>query len=262
MKKILIIEDDELLGDLLLQKLKSSGYECVLMREGSKGYAKISEWMPDMIVLDLFLPILNGFDILAQKRMDAKIATIPVIVLTNSLRPTSATAIEKLGASDFLVKSDVTQEEIVERIRKIFEKTSETDMGGAASKGHDVLVGKKILVVEDDKFLGSILVSRLMSRKVKVVYATSGEAALEELKKDTPEAVLLDIMLPGIDGFEVLKQIRENPATKALPVMILSNISQVKDKEKAESMGAGFLVKALVNPDDIVAQTEEILRSK
>lgn len=251
MKKILIIEDDELLGDLLLNNIKKSGFECELVNDGIKGYQRIIDWMPDLVMSDLFLPSLNGFEILSQKRMNVKIATIPVIILTNSLRPTSVGSIEKLGAVDFMVKSDVTQEEIMKRVKNVLDKRTE---------GENTLEGKKILVVEDDKFLGSILISRLVGKKVNAIYANSGEVALEEIKKQTPDIVLLDILLPGIDGFEVLKQIRANPVTEKVPVMVLSNFNQVKDKEKIESMGAIFLVKALVNPDDIILRIEKMLK--
>lgn len=258
MKRILIIEDDELLGDLLLQNLKVAGYECELSRDGQKGFNRMVEWVPDLVISDLFLPTLNGFEILSQKRLNINIATIPIIILTNSLRPTSSGSIENLGATDFMVKSDVTQGEILKRVKNILDK--KTDMNQDQSQTQtDVLEGKKILVVEDDKFLGSILVSRLVGKKVDAIYANSGESAVEELKKQVPDIVLLDLLLPGIDGFEVLRQIRANPMTEKVPVMILSNYNQMKDKEKAESMGAMFLVKALVNPDDIIGQVRNML---
>ncbi len=261
MKKILIIEDDELLGDLLLQNLKSAGFECELTRDGMKGYKRISELMPDLVVSDLFLPSLSGFEILSQKRMDVKIATIPVIILTNSLRPTSIGSIENLGAVDFMVKSDVTQEEILKRVKNILNKETNMSQDQLSAQGNkNILEGKKILVVEDDKFLGSILVSRLVGQKVDAFYANTGEVALEQIKKQIPDIVLLDILLPGIDGFEVLKQMRENPLTEKVPVMVLSNFNQMKDKEKAESLGASFLVKALVNPDDIIEQVRKMLK--
>lgn len=129
-------------------------------------------------------------------------------------------------------------------------------------KDEHIISGKRILVVEDDEFLGGILVSRLAGAKVNVVYSNSGESALLELKKQVPDAVLLDVLLPGIDGFEVLKQLRQDPMTEKVPVMVLSNFNQVKDKERAESMGARFVVKALVSPDDIIWQVEDMLKNK
>lgn len=259
MKKILIIEDDELLGDLLVHKLKASGYDCLFVRDGAEGFAQISKWMPDLIILDLFLPLLNGFDILNQKKLDNKISGIPAMVLTNSLRPTNAGGFEKLNVSDFIIKSEVTQEEILARIKKVLDSTESANAAQFVAE-HNILSGKTILIVEDDKFLGSILTARLSDRKASVVYSITGEAALDELKKKKPDVILLDILLPGINGFEVLKNVRDNPETKETPVIVISNFNQASDKEKAEAMGAQFLVKALSNPDEIVEHVEAVLK--
>ena len=274
MKKILIIEDDPLLGDLLMQKLQTSGYECHLERDGIAGYAKIGEWNPDLIILDIFLPSLNGLDILGQKKADAKISAIPVIVLSNSLRPTSLSVMENLGATDFMVKADVTEGAIVERIKRVFDGISGGSGGTAVSegtksasvlsdgptpRGHAMLDGKKVLLVEDDSFLGGIMMTRLRARKADAVYTISGEGALEEFKKQKFDIVLLDLLLPGIGGFEVLKSIRENSENKEVPVIIISNFDQLKDRDMAKSMNAGYLVKALVNPDEIIDHAVALL---
>lgn len=124
----------------------------------------------------------------------------------------------------------------------------------------DTLAGKKILLVEDDAFLASIMNSRLTSRNVQITVAKNGEDALAALAGTPFDAILLDVLLPGMSGFEVLETIRNTPEIKDTPVTIISNFSQIKDREKAESMQANFLVKALVNPDDILAQVEKMIK--
>lgn len=256
MKKVLIVEDDAVLGDVLLQKLQGAGFESKLCQDGAEGWRQIGEWSPDLVVLDLFLPLLNGFDILEQKTKDPRITGIPVVVLTNSLHPASETQIERLGAVDFMVKSDVTTEAILERIKKTLNASSTS----ATASSQNSLSGKKILLVEDDSFLASILMSRLGHKKVLASYAKSGEEALLELKRQIPDAVLLDILLPGINGFEVLQSIRNNPETKSLPVIVISNFSQAQDIEKVKALGAGYLVKALADPDQILGEVEKLLK--
>jgi CheY-like chemotaxis protein len=253
MKKILIIEDDGVLGDVLMQKLQTFGFNAELVKDGAQGYARMKEWMPDLVLLDIFLPTLNGIEILNQKRTDAGLAAIPVIVLSNSLHPTEGTEIEKLGASAFMLKSNITTEVVMEIIQKTLSN---------ASLDPKALEGKKVLLVEDDNFLGSILLSRLVSRNANVTLAKTGEEALEYLKKQVPHIVLLDILLPGINGFEVLESIRKTPETKNLPVIVISNFNQPKDQEKATELGAGLLVKALVNPDVIVDHVAKKLEEK
>lgn len=130
------------------------------------------------------------------------------------------------------------------------------------SNNADILAGKKILLVEDDTFLASILRSRLTSRNVQLTVAKNGEEAIATLAGSSFDGVLLDVLLPGMSGFEVLQIIRNTPEIKDVPVTVISNYNQVKDREKAESMNAAFLVKALVNPDDILAQVEKMVAGK
>ncbi len=112
--------------------------------------------------------------------------------------------------------------------------------------------GKTILVVEDDKFLSGILELRLRNAKVDVMYAKTGEEALDAIGRKVPHAILLDILLPGISGLEVLKTIRSKPETEKTPVIVISNFSESTQIEKANALGASYLVKALVTPDDIL----------
>lgn len=115
------------------------------------------------------------------------------------------------------------------------------------------------MLVEDDAFLASILHSRLLSQNVQLTVAKNGEEAITALAGSAFDAVLLDVLLPGMSGFEVLEIIRNTPNIKDIPVTVISNYSQVKDRERAEAMHAHFLVKALVNPDDILAQVEKMV---
>lgn len=202
-----------------------------------------------LILMDINLPLLNGFEILQQKALDARIASIPTIVLTNSYHPVTGTEIEKLDVVDFMVKSDVTPEIIMERVGRLFSDINENSN----------LRGKKIMLVEDDAFLGSIMMSRIEAAKAEGTLAKNGEDALEQIAKTDFDLVLLDILLPGISGFDVLESIRANPKTKDLPVAIVSNFNQVKDKERAASLGAPFFVKALVTPDDILEEAKKLL---
>jgi DNA-binding response OmpR family regulator len=269
MKKILIIEDDTVLGDVLLQKLETAGYEAELVRDGGKGYQRIEEFMPHLILLDVFLPTVNGIEVLHQKKNNPAIAAIPVIALSNSLNPANIPDIQEMGVVDFIVKSDITTQGIIDRVRAALkDEAPEMVISTALShekltdipvENFDILIGKRILLVEDDSFLGSILSTRLRNKQVDVAYAASGEDALAEIKKQKPDMVLLDVLLPGINGFEVLESIRKDAETKDMHVIVLSNFSQVEDQKRAVMLGADFMVKALVNPDNILSKVVEVL---
>jgi len=125
-----------------------------------------------------------------------------------------------------------------------------------------IISEKKVLLVEDDAFLGSILEARMKSKGASVIFAKTGESALEELNKGMPDIILLDILLPGINGFEVLQWIRGTDEGRGVPVIVLSNFSQMSDRQKAIELGAEYLVKALVTPDSVVDHLEKLLTAK
>lgn len=120
---------------------------------------------------------------------------------------------------------------------------------------------KKIVIVEDDEFLRSLNAKRLETEGFKVAVAVDGQNAIDLIPKEKPDLIFLDLLLPGIDGFEVLKKIKADDQTKNIPVVVFSNLGQKEDIEKAHSLGAtDFLVKANFTLDDVVAKIKEILK--
>lgn len=113
--------------------------------------------------------------------------------------------------------------------------------------------GNKILIVEDDKFLRGLIASKLAKEGFEVVEAADGEDGVKKIPEAMPNLVLLDLLLPGIDGFEVLKQVKAIEAVKNIPVIILSNLGAKEDIEKGLSLGAiDFMVKAHFTPEEII----------
>jgi DNA-binding response OmpR family regulator len=120
---------------------------------------------------------------------------------------------------------------------------------------------RKILIVEDDKFLRELIVKKLSNEGYDVLEAVDGEQGLLQIKEGHPELVLLDLILPGIDGFEVLTQKREDPFTASIPVVILSNLGQKEDVDKGLSLGAvDYLIKAHFTPGEIIEKVRNILK--
>lgn len=118
----------------------------------------------------------------------------------------------------------------------------------------------KILVVEDDKFLRELLSHKLEAAGFSVLLAIDGQEALKIVKEEMPQIVLLDLVLPGIDGFEILKQIKENDQTSKIPVIVLSNLGQKEEIEKGMSLGANdYLIKAHFTPDEIIEKIGKVL---
>lgn len=119
---------------------------------------------------------------------------------------------------------------------------------------------KKILIVEDDKFLRELMNKKLLSMGYDVVAAADGESGLVMIKEAKPDVVLLDLILPGINGFEVLEMAKKDPETANVPIVILSNLGQGEDIEKGLKLGAkDFLVKAHFTPQEIINKLKTIL---
>ncbi len=118
-----------------------------------------------------------------------------------------------------------------------------------------------ILVVEDDPILKNLL-GHTFSGKYQVFFASNGAEALEVLKKHTPSLILLDLMMPDMDGFTFMEQVQAQPelANQHVPIIVVSNLGQEKDIERAKSLGArAYLVKAEVSVEEIIAKIQEVL---
>lgn len=120
---------------------------------------------------------------------------------------------------------------------------------------------KKILIVEDDKFLRELIAKKLTAEGYQTIEAKDGEEGIKKLIEEKPDLVLLDLILPGIDGFEVLKQAKENPQVAEIPVIVLSNLGQRDDVEKGLGLGAiDFLIKAHFTPREIIDKIKSVLK--
>tara|TARA_Y100000310_G_scaffold85265_1_gene82096 strand:+ start:12323 stop:12691 length:369 start_codon:yes stop_codon:yes gene_type:complete len=118
----------------------------------------------------------------------------------------------------------------------------------------------KILVIEDDKFLKELISQKLTKEGYKVISAVDGEDGVKKTKAENPNLILLDLILPGMDGFEVLDEIKKDSKLKPIPVIILSNLGQKEDVEKALKLGAvDYLIKAHFAPGQIVDKIKSVL---
>ncbi len=112
---------------------------------------------------------------------------------------------------------------------------------------------KKILIVEDDKFLRELIARKVIDEGFDVSEAIGGEEGIKKIKEEKPDMVLLDLILPGIDGFEVLTRMKEDPTLSSIPVIIFSNLGQKEDIEKGLKLGAiDYLIKAHFTPGEII----------
>jgi len=122
-------------------------------------------------------------------------------------------------------------------------------------------MAKTILIVEDDKFLRELITQKLIKEGYETSEAIDGEEGIKKIKEEKPDLVLLDLILPGIDGFEVLSKMKEDPALTQIPVIILSNLGQKEDVERGLKLGAvDYLIKAHFTPGEIIEKIKNALK--
>lgn len=122
-------------------------------------------------------------------------------------------------------------------------------------------MAKTILIIEDDQFLRELMVRKIVSEGFNSIESETGEEGIEKIKKEKPDLVLLDIVLPGIDGIEVLKEIKEDPSMKSIPVIILSNLAGPEEIERGLKLGAAdYFIKAHMTPREIVEKAKDFLK--
>jgi len=123
------------------------------------------------------------------------------------------------------------------------------------------MAAKTILIIEDDKFLRELIAQKLLREGYEISEALDGEEGIKKIKEEKPDLILLDLILPGIDGFEVLSQMREESRLSSIPVIILSNLGQKEDVEKGMKLGAvDYLIKAHFTPGEIIEKIRKALK--
>lgn len=281
-KRILIAEDDTVLRDVLAGKLIKSDYLVDSAEDGVIALEKMRLVKPDCVLMDILMPRKGGIEVMEEMHKDAALKDIPIIVISNSGQPVEIKRARELGARDFLIKAVFDPNEVLDKVRSVFEPKSEEGqadfsvrtqniIGGESVQEEvtppispqpspvvsgDVLKNKKfVLVVEDDKFLRELLVRKLSAEGFDVKNAIDAEMAFTALSERMPDIILLDLILPGVDGFEILARIKADQKFIAVPVIILSNLGQKEDLDKAIALGAkDFMVKSNFTLDEIVAK--------
>lgn len=251
-KHILLIEDDETLGSALMKKLIEGGYAATWEKNGQDGLRRFKLLHPDLLLLDLALPGLRGEDILEVARTDSDLKSIPVIVVSNSGVQADIDRITSLGARDYLVKADFHPSDIVTRVGKILSPET-------IEKKHKQRYS--ILIVEDDEILASLAIAKFTKAGYDVAHASDGKQCLELLSSGKlPDLILLDVIMPEVNGFDVLRALKRESRYKNLPVVIFSNYAQDQDLDTARSLGAvEFLVKSKMTLKEVVDRVGEIL---
>jgi two-component system alkaline phosphatase synthesis response regulator PhoP len=257
-QKIIIIEDEKTLLDAIAKKLEVENYQVQTALDGQEGLEKIKEDKPDLILLDILMPKVDGFEVLEKLNKDPGLSKIPVIIISNSGQPVEIERAMSLGVKDYLIKAEFDPQEVIVKVKNVLGQFLKKDDEKTKKAGD----AKNILIIEDDQLLRSLCSKKLMMEGFNVDTAIDSQQGLEKINKNKPDLVLLDLVLPGMSGFEVLKIVKSNPDKKivSIPVIILSNLGQESDIKKGKELGAeDYLIKATTTTDEIVDKIKSVL---
>ena len=246
-KKILIIEDDLDTRQFLSIRLKANDYNTVLASDAISAISSAQKEKPDLIILDLGLPGGDGFEVMARLRSLKPVARIPIIVLSARDPAANKARALKEGAAAFLQKP-ADNDELLAAIRSQLEG----ELPAATAKG-------KILIIEDDADTRQILNIRLRANDYDTAFAGDATTAIIVAKKEKPDLIILDLGLPGGDGFMIMERLK---AIACIPVIVVSARDPQVNKERALKAGAQAFFQKPADNDELLAAIRKALEEQ
>jgi PAS domain S-box-containing protein len=240
-KTILVVDNEAHIRRFLKHELTNRGYHVLEASGGREAIELAREKRPNLITLDVLMPDLSGFDVTVVLKNDSDTKDIPILIVSVTEDKEKA---YQLGANDYLTKP-FTIEALVDKINLLLRDNQ-----------------KSIMVVDDDKALVKSLKYELEKRDYATYVAYNGKEALATVKRHPPDLILLDIMMPEMDGYEVMKALKRKPETANLPIVVMTGIDIDGGRVKALSVGATEYLTKSGGFNKMFKAIENILYSK
>ncbi len=220
--RVLIVDDDPETRELLLDTLMNEGHAALTARFGAEAMRILATSPVDVVVLDLLLPGRNGFEVLSDIRADPRLSWLPVLVITvKDLSGRERDALAVQGAQ-VIAKGAGWRQELLRQLRRLRYPSH----------------GKRVLIADDNPAGRELVREGLAGHASSIIEASDGREALQKIRETRPDLVLLDIQMPEMDGYAVLREIRDDPALRDLRVVAVTAFAMQGDRERA--LEAGF----------------------
>ncbi|HEV8439137.1 MAG TPA: response regulator [Methylomirabilota bacterium] len=239
-RRVLVIDDDPTVRELMERFLVKEGFSVVTAANGVEGLRRAREVRPAAITLDVMMPDLDGWTVLAALKGDPELADIPVIFVTILDEKTRGYS---LGATDYLVKP-VDRERLAQVLKRI--------CGDRPSR--------LILLVEDDDTTRTVTRHALERDGWSVIQAENGRVALARMAENRPDAILLDLMMPEMDGFEFLAELRRHATWREVPVIVLTAMDLTDaDRRRLNGEVERIIQKGAYGRDELLREVSRLL---
>jgi PAS domain S-box-containing protein len=238
---VLVIDDDPSVRDLMKRSLSKEGLAVTTAASGEEGIELARRHRPDVITLDVQMPGMDGWDVLKTLKSSVDLREIPVIMMTNIDEKNTGYA---LGAAEYMTKP-IDRDRLVEVLKK-FRANAST---------------RPVLVVEDDVAVRETVRRALAQDGLKVLEAANGREALERLEESPPSLILLDLMMPELDGFGFMDEVRKREAWSRIPVVVLTakDISG-EERSRLEGFASAVLLKKAQSHDALIREMRELIQ--
>ena len=246
-KKILVIDDEPAIADLIKINLEADGYEVDTALDGMEGIEKAKASPPDVITLDVLMPGMNGFQVMELLKKNPGTADIPVIFISIVEGPQKDRGFH-LGAVDFLTKP-IEYGELLKSLKKI-----ESSIGKVTG------VKKEVLVIDDERDVTNLIKVNLEDQGYDVFVAYNGPDAIAIARERKPEVIMLDLAMPGMDGFSVMKVLKQDKETEHIPIIVLTGHDTKGYKQKSLMLGAAQYMTKPFSEKDIVEEIKKVIK--
>jgi CheY-like chemotaxis protein/signal transduction histidine kinase/HAMP domain-containing protein len=259
-RRLLVVEDDERERQSIVELLDHDDIDVVAVSTGAEALAALRADAYDCCVVDLRLPDMSGFELLDRMQADRAFDALPVVVFTGKALSAEEQARLRTVAKSVVLKDVQSPERLFDETALFLHRVvadlppAKQQMIERLHRSNDVLRQRKVLVVDDDARNIFALTTLLENHEMEVLSATNGRDAVARVQR-TPDLsiVLMDIMMPDMDGYETMRQIRRDPRFRTLPILSLTAKAMKGDREKCLAAGASDYIAKPVNTDQLLS---------
>ena len=247
---ILLVEDNPITCKLVRFTLESEHYTVIEAHDGAAARARLRDQRPALVLLDLLLPDIAGFDLLRELRELPHGQDIPILAFSGMLSPHDQARLSEAGFDD-VVSKPIEPSRLVQIVRGYVPATEASPRPARTASGEQ----KTLIVADDDAVQRKLVSLRLQNAGYKIVPAADGQEALERTREVRPYAVISDVLMPNLDGFGLCLAIRNDPELAATPIILISNsYLDAEDKTLASRVGADELLVRTPELRDVIAK--------
>lgn len=262
-RRVLVIDDDRDAHAAILQLLRHQATEVISATRGDEALARLDGQAVDCVVLDLSLPDINGFELL--ERIAQRPVAPPVVVYSGRDLSIEETSRLRAHTDSIVIKGSHAQERLLDEISLFMHRIDETPRPGTSpplvSRTDDDLAGATVLLVDDDMRNTFALSRVLRTRGLKVLMAGDGHKALDQLAAhDQVAVVLMDIMMPGMDGYETIRRIRAGQRHARVPIIALTAKAMIGDRDQCLAAGADDYMTKPLDTDRLIECIRSLIR--